>query len=507
VIVAALLLFAGCIGGTFDTAVGTGRPRAMDGMVEPGTLRLDVSPADDALGLLPQSFILAPADYVEVDQVTRELSPTVSLSGTLTADTLQGWGIAASASGPLAATVSAQRTSLRQGGAASTDENGQFAFSLPGAQPYSITITPRDATQTPLTVFANRNVGQDMQLDELISAGAPLYGRVADYSADERAGEVAMHLERDDTGARSATFYSDSQGWYVARAEPGYAYTLVVEGSADAPDGPIPTLRLPVTIEGAEGANLDVDVGARAGVSLRFRVQEEDGTRVSRPRARATSERLELGTLEVEVEGQDDGWITFTLPPGTWTIEVIPGHDRPDLSPRVMESVEVQAGEDVDLDPQVLAPSARLSGVVYDASEAHQPAADVSITAHATGYGGYTFSTVTDEDGHYTMQVPRTALRLEATPADPGLGAFTYVDADLQDGEMELDLDLPAGTALSGTLTSDGKPVPYAHVLVYDHVYGILLARTLTGADGSYAVRVDVPLAAGEQDTGGDTGP
>jgi hypothetical protein len=506
VIVAALLLFAGCIGGTFDTAVGTGRPSEMDGMVEPGTLRLDVSPADDALGLLPQSFILAPADYVEVDQVTRELSPTVSLSGTLTADTLQGWGIAASASGPLAATVSAQRTSLRQGGAASTDENGQFAFSLPGAQPYSITITPSDATQTPLTVFANRNVEQGMQLDELISAGAPLYGRVAD-SAGARAGRVAMHLERDDTGARSATFYSDSEGWYVARAEPGYAYTLVVEGSADAPGGPIPTLRLPVTIEGAEGAALDVDVGTRAGVSLRFHVEEEDGTRVSHPRARATSESLELGTLEVEVEGQDNGELTFTLPPGTWTIEVIPGQDRPDLSPWVMEGVEVQAGEDVDLGRQVLEPSVRLYGVVYDASEAHQPAAGVSLTALATGYGGYTFSTVTDAQGRYALQVPRTELRVEATPADPRLGAFTYVHADLQSGGAELDLDLPSGTLLTGTLTAEGQPVPNAHVLVYDHVNGILLARTLTGADGSYAVRVDVRLAAGEQDTGGDTGP
>jgi hypothetical protein len=135
------------------------------------------------------------------------------------------------------------------------------------------------------------------------------------------------------------------------------------------------------------------------------------------------------------------------------------------------------------------------------------PAAGVSITAHATGYGGYTFSTVTDAQGRYALQVPRTELRVEATPADPRLGAFTHVHADLRSGGAELDLDLPSGTSLTGTLTAEGQPVPNAHVLVYDHVDDILLARTLTGADGSYAVRVDVPLAAGEQDTGGDTGP
>lgn len=70
-----------------------------------------------------------------------------------------------------------------------------------------------------------------------------------------------------------------------------------------------------------------------------------------------------------------------------------------------------------------------------------------------------------------------------------------------------LDFELPAGTALSGILTAEGQVVPYAQVLVYDHVAGLLLARTLSDADGHYSVNVELPETDEQSDTAGDTGP
>jgi hypothetical protein len=500
---ALFLTLAACSEADFGVATRGDGGGAADGDVEPGTLRLDVSPADDALGLLPQSFILPPEDYLLTDgQLEHALDATVLVDGLLTAETVQGW--AASGVGPLEATVTAQRASLRQGGATSVDEDGRFSMALPGSQPYSLTITPRDATQTPLVVFTNRNVGQGLSIEEVIGAGAPVYGRVTDDSGARVAG-VALHLTRTDTDIRGATFYSDEAGWFVARAEPGYAHALVVEGDADALGGPIPTLEVPFLVESEDGAEVNVDVGARQGFSIRFRVAEEDGTRVSRPRARATSESLALGHLEVEVEGQDNGEISFLLPGGDWRLEVIPSDGKPTLSPRVLTGLTVDG--DADLGSMTLARPVTLSGIVRDATEEHSPAGGVAVTAISAGYGGFTFSGVTDASGAYELSVPRTAFRVEATPSGPDLGAYTYAYTDLQDGGADVDIVLPAGTELRGVLRSDGALVPFAQVLVYDHVEGLLLARTLTGADGSYAVRVDVPDWSGGSDTGGDTGP
>ena len=503
-----LLLFAACadfkLGGNTDA-------RAALENVEPGTLRLDVSPADDALGLLPQSFILAPDDYRAAKQIEHALSATVIVEGQLSAEVLQGWVAASSSSGPLSALVSAERPGLSQGGAVTTDEEGRFRLALPGAQPYNITVKPVDSTQTPLVVYENLGVGTGLTIEDVISGGAPRYGRVT-ADGDAPAGGVALHLVRTDTGSRSATFYSDINGWYLARVEAGQAYELVVEGTTEPKEGPIPTQNLPVTVEDAEGAQFDVGVGARVAVSVNLiaeRDAERDADRrVPNPRARATSESLDLGSLVVEFEGQDNGVLTLTLTPGTWTVEILPGDSPseavPALSPYVYEGLEVK--KDRNLGTVTLKDPVRLTGVVRDATDDHAPAAGVAVTAIATGYGGYASTTLTDSDGRYALEVPRTTLRIEATPAQPDMGAYTFDWTDTSDGSVSLDIDLPSGTSLSGILLSDGTPVPYAEVLVYDHAEGLLVARTLTGADGTYSVRVDVD-ADGGTDTAGDTGP
>lgn len=501
-----LLMTLGCADFNLDGAKFGG---PLEGEVEPGTLRLDISPSDDALGLLPQSLILAPSDYLDVEApLANELSSTVWVEGVLTAEVLQGWTASSSASGPLAATVSAERPSLRQGGAVATDEEGTFSLALPGSQPYTLTITPAEATATPLLAFANRNVGEGVRIDEDVAPGAPLYGRVTDDNG-ARVGGVAMHLVRLDTGGRTSTFESDASGWYVARVEPGFAYELVVEGSTEAVGGPIPTLTLPIEVEDEEGAQLDVGVGSRRSFSVELTAADADGNRLSHPRARATSEALPLGSLQVEFEGQGDGLLNLSLPEGTWTIEVIPSDSpsdsEPTLSPFVVSGLAVT--EDQKLGVVTLAAPALLQGVVRDATEEHAVAAGVAVSAVSEGFGGYTFTTITDEDGRYELSVPRTDLRVEATPGRASLGAYTREWVDVSADRETLDFDLPAGTALSGILTAEGQVVPYAQVLVYDHVAGLLLARTLSDADGHYSVNVELPETDDESDTAGDTGP
>ncbi len=507
-ILALLLALVGCAFQS-DLSPKADRGGPLAGEFEPGTLRLDISPPDDELGLLPQSLILAPEDYLDrADPISNELSATVWVEGLLTAEVLQGWATSGSTSGPLAATVSAERASLRQGGAVATDEDGAFSLALPGFQPYALSIIPDDATATPLMAFPNRDVGGGIQIDQAIAPGAPVYGRVTDDTGSRVAG-VEMRLVRLDSGVRTSSFESDAQGWFIARAEPGFDYELVVEGTTAAAGGPYPTLQFPFSVEDDNGAEVDVNLGSRDSFNVELTAADADGKRLSNPRARATSEALALGSLQVEFEGQDDGLLNLSLPPGTWTIEVIPSDNPregdPALTPYVVTGLVVD--EDRRLGVVTLEAPTVLSGVIRDATADQAPAAGVAVTAVSEGFGGYTFGTVTDADGRYELAVPQGEHRLEVTPGSAELGAYTH-ESVVVDGETQtFDVNLPAGTALTGVLSSEGQTVAFAQVLVYDHVEGVLLARTLSGADGSYAVNIDLPLEDEDVDEDADTGP
>lgn len=488
--------------------------------IPPGTLKIDIRPAASESGLLPQSFILAPGSYEDVE-LGHTMSPTATIRGTLLATTVQGWSsAAASATLPLQAVVRATHGNLLQGGVATTDETGSLDLPVPANQMYALEILPASATESPFVYLVDQNVladnsaGVGLDLSTTLSAGAPVYGRVTD-SASENVALASLHLCRADVPVCSATFTTDKNGWFVARVDPGYDYVLVTEGEVRAEKDvslAIPEIAVPFTVEAGDvsGVEVDVNVGDRTTQRVSMRVQTDDGSPARYPHVRATSESLATGALVVEREGQDDGQVVLDLPAGTWTLEVWPNDaDDPDVvaradaTPWVVEGLRI--GADVDLPKVTLQAPTVLSGVVHVPSG--KRAAGVTVTAVEAGFGEFTFSTVTDDDGKWSMSVPRTDVRLTAVPLTSADGAYTHASLSLADaGETtEVELDLVEGTPVTGVVTSQDGPVAFALVELYDYAADVLLARALTDADGAYSVRVDLP-ESDPGDTGADTG-
>ncbi|MSQ00681.1 MAG: hypothetical protein EXR71_02180 [Myxococcales bacterium] len=472
--------------------------------IAPGTLRVDVRPGADELALLPQSFLLKPGTYEDV-VVDHELHGTVVVSGTLTAEIMQGFAVASSDQRPLDGLVRASRAGLLQGGAAETDAEGAFSFSLPGSQPYALEIIPNDATTSPLVYVSSQPVDQGLQLAEtVIGMGAPVYGRVTDADGN-RVPRAALHIRRADVDARSATFTTDEQGWYVARVEPGYSYVIETEGGNGGDALPYPVVAAEFLVEDKQGAAVNLDVGVRSAVTVQGRFTDPEGNDLHSPRVRATSSALATGSLVVEKAGDSDGRVILDLLPGTWTLEVWPVIEEAGLTPWVLRDYAIDAPE--DLGRQALAAAVVLSGTIFDANGDALPGA--TVTATELGAGGYNYSTTSGADGGYELTVPRTALRLQAVPSSSDSGAYAHTAVDLSDAgsDAEADLDLMPGTVLSGVALLDGAPVPFALVDVYDHAQGLLLGTTVTDADGAYKVRVDVrDVETADEGDDGDTG-
>ena len=475
------------------------------GEVEPGTLRIDVHPAADALDLLAQSFVMAPETY-EDQQIRHQLSAAVAISGTLLAESMQGLGVAASSLGPLDAVVLASRSGLIQGGGSKTDAEGSFSFLLPGRQPYSISIVPQDPTLSPLLLLASEAVEDGLVLDQTLSSGAPVYGRVTDAAGLEL-GNVSLRVSRADVELQSATFTTSSNGWFVARVEPGYDYWIETVGDALAEGGPIPSVKVPFFVDDLTGAEVNLDLGNRTAVEIRGRVLHPQGEKRFEfgPHVRATSGPLATGTLVVEIDAQSDGRFELPLLPGDWTLEVWPSSDLLEYTPWV-HSATVKSSLDIG-DIKFLSPT-ELSGTLTDASG--NPATGVTVTALEVGYGEYSFSATTDRDGVYAMRVPRTEVRLQAVPPTPAAGAYFHQVLDLRQADLTLDhpLTLVPGSEVRGVAMLDDAPVPFAMIEVYDHAEGWLLARSMTDATGAYNVRVDLPSGSllEDADTAGDTG-
>ena len=492
-----------------NTGCGAGTDFGFDGAevpegdaIAPGTLRVDLQPSGEDLTLLPQSFPLAPGTYGDGLVNTHTVEAGASISGILTATTMRGWGSAPSAEGPLDAVIRAERTGLVQGGAGQTDETGFVSFLVPSNQPYSVQIAPRDATASPMVLLANEIVdpASGLDLTRVIDAGAPVYGRVVDSEGVALAG-VPLHMLRTDLDVRSGTFTTDTNGWFVARAQPGYSYALETEGFSDPQDGAIPTLSLPFVVEDANGAEVEVNVGDRTTVPFTADVVDADGKAVSQPHVRATSESLTTGSLVVEDSGTGSGVIQLNLLPGTWTIEVWPDGAGETSTPWSASGLVI--GEGTPRRTIELGSARKLKGTITTATG--DAAAGVSVTVEQLGFGGSTYSTVTGDDGSYSLSVPRSPSLLLAFPPAAESGAYThqYLDLAGDDADASGDLELVEGTTLQGlAVTADGTPVPNAVVNVYDYARELLLARAITGSDGSYTVRVDVPAAEEITDTG-----
>ncbi len=508
---AALLLLVACEG-DFNDALDSGSTEAVDGGLPEGTLRVDVYPSDDGSGALAQSFLLAPGAYGEGIAVSHDLDATVSVAGSLSADSYQGWSASASsANGALAAVVRAERSGLVQSGAAATDEAGAFALPLPGQQPYDLAIVPSDATVAPLLLFANTDVGAGLDLTQHLGPGAPIYGRVTDAEGN-RIASAPLRLRYADSEVYSATFYADDSGWFVARAEPGYDYVIETVAAEASRGVFVPAVTTEFMVEDAAGAQVDIDVGVLDTFRYDARIVDGSGEVVNGATIRATSRGLDgsAGSYTVETTNLDTGYVYLDLLAGTYQIEVWPAYADQRLAPF---SEVVRIDRDIDVGDIALGGSTTLAGTVETAEG--ERVAGATITATQRLGGKYTFSTTANDRGDYTLDVPAATYDIVINAPGPEAGALANQYIDGRDGgELQHDVTLAAGTPVVGAVRLADAALGLSLVEIVDPNSGTLLARTLTDLDGNYSVRVALPErdddggndTAGDEDTGADTG-
>ncbi len=505
----ALTMF-GCSGDAFPMAATDERIGAD---VPNGTVRADIFPSGGPQNLLPQSFVLVPNGSVYAD-ASLVLAPTATLSGTLTGEVIHGWGGAPTTPEAVIGSLDAIIDENHLQGAATRvaiDENGDATFSLsvPEAPDYAVRIVPADATATPFSLALTAVTG-DADWSQVIAPGAPLYGRVTDRNGNHLAG-VPLRIRRADGTIVSSAFTTDSTGWYVARVLPGYDYVIQTVSDAGTGGLLVAAVDVAVTVEDENGAEASVDVGGVADVLLSGRILDDvSGEPVSQASVHAVSTSLvdSSGVVDLSVTIQDDGNFAVHLLPGVYTLEIVPPSNRRTATPARLTGVVIGADGlpigDIRLDgPRGLA------GQVY--TEAGDPAAKATINATQQGGGGFVFSTTTDDEGKYAFaELPDSAFDLEISPFNPDSGAVEH--QDISAGQTSADVMLRAGVDVTGTVYDpDGVGVAYALVELRDYVTKKLLARTLSGEEGVFRVRIDPDAMVPDtddtgSDTGGDTG-
>lgn len=491
------LTLLGCAG--YDLNDGGFSDRAsLESALPEGTLRIDIHPSADGNNLLPQSFLAGPEAYGDGQLLNHPLEATIVFDGTFSAEVVQGWQNAGSA-GNFQGVVRAERTGFIQSSAAHTDEEGGFTLTIPGGQSYSVAVVPDSAGSSPVTYLGDVEMNDGREISELIAAAAPVYGRVTDNAGNPVAG-VSLLLRDVETGLASSPFTTDATGWYIARAQSDRTYTLESIGE-DIVGGPIvPSVAVEFEVLDEAGVQVDLGVGELASFDLKAEIVRESGEGLGDATVRLTSVGLDgsAGSLELETTNQGNGGFSLSALPGRYRVEIWPGSSNRELAPVVFPSVRL--GSDVDLGQVVLAAPVRLNGQI-DNEEAVLLRDAIVIASQLDG-GEYSFSTTTDGDGRYSLDLPAGQYEVQIVPADADSGALSSQVVAVDSGS-ELSVSLTAGTTVEGVATFGDTVAAFALVEIYNPNTDALLAQVLTDAEGRYSARV--ALDDTTDDAAGDT--
>jgi len=179
-------------------------------------------------------------------------------------------------------------------------------------------------------------------------------------------------------------------------------------------------------------------------------------------------------------------------------VDILPSGDAHGALPQSF-IIDGESRTGLDLE---LAPTIDISGTILGFSatpmlptvgvpgDSNMPiAAQVSITQENSIAGQLSH---TDEDGQYSLRLPAgTAYQGSVVPEDPVLLPFFTLPDETFTESTTLDVDLPYGVAVHGTVQqSDGSALPAtATVVLIDPVTGVMGARAAVGDRGEYMLR------------------
>ncbi len=492
---------AGCSAG-LDMALETGATT-----FEPGTLIAHVYPTSDS-GLLPQTFVVVPQvdgyGFIDLD-----LAQTVNLTGTLTALLSHPWNAvnAPTTAEPFAGSIQVVKPGTVQSAAVRPDSEGLFSLQVPAGPGYQLYLTPDDPTISPASGEAGLNFGGDQDLSREIAAGVPIFGRIT--AAGVGVGSAPLALTRLEPGpqATSAAFYTDDDGWFVARAPGPGSYVITVQSGLSVAGAVLPSAQGFVTVA-EDGGSVNIDLGKLAAAVLTGTIVDEAGDPVRDAQVKLRSSTLDdvSGSVEVTATTDANGSYVARLIPGQFTAEVLPAYEST-WSPTSVP-MRVEAGSN-DMGIIALSGWQTVNGVVNLPGGGQ--AANVSVTATQVGWSNYAYSTTTDALGAYTLNLPATDFAVECSPASDSGAAVTRVDLPLGGDPSIM---LVAGALVQGVVKSEAGVTAYAVIEIRDAATDSVLGTAMSGDDGTFSLSVDLPTepieGAGDTgdtgDTGGDTG-
>ncbi len=461
-----------------------------DGDAARGFFRIDVHPPVesnlDSGGLpllLPQTFEVLPDD--EGEAVIR-MSRAVDVTGEVS-----GYGVSPYSGGPdlpgTATTIEGAEVELSLDGTVQqrygfTDEAGAFRMRAAPNIGYRLRIVP-DSGEVP---FASDllSVLDTTAYDVDLGYGVAVWGTVT--TGGQPLVGARIHAELPD-GTAGADVVTDGQGRYMLRVLPDRDYRVVSEGRDNGDLDP--TVTTDFFYVDALGAKRDIAYAPLSTVGVSGVVRGPTGN-VGNATVKLTSVALDGYTddaeLAVTYRTNDSGVYSALVVPGVYEVEILPPASS--LTPASLGEVDASVG--IGLPDTVLPGLVSVSGTVWDNNG--WPVAGALVQAAETGFGKRSWTTTSDADGGWTLDVPQTGIEYTVSPpADRGDLALT-VAAPVAGAQGATDLVMAAGLTLSGrVIDEDDDPVEYATIEVRDQS-GRLWAIAFTGSSGRFETQVAV---------------
>nr|MBA2320197.1 hypothetical protein [Deltaproteobacteria bacterium] len=344
----------------------------------------------------------------------------------------------------------------------------------PGA--WEARVVPDDATLAPdwAPLVA---VPSSVRLDFALEPEQAIYGQILSEGEPKPGARV---FATDLQGRTSGTATADDDGNYQLRVPSG-TWEVATSGVENERD---PLIRAePVVVTSQLGAAVDLEYSDDDPSLVAISVEAADGSAVGGLPVRFDARSLEgFGAVELTVEAlvANDGEAIVFLLPGVYDVTLAP----PDggLAGWAVEGLLIREGG--ALETVVLEPLPGLSGVVVDSGGAAVGGA--RVTCDEIGFAGRSWSAFTDGAGIWTLAVaPHVSCAAYPPGSRPDL-AIVREELDLEVTTMWAS-QLPKGTPLSGTVTLDGDPEPFAVVEVRD-ASGLVIGLGLSDAEGNYAL-------------------
>lgn len=282
-------------------------------------------------------------------------------------------------------------------------------------------------------------------------------------------------------------------GSFALRVAPSAGYALNVQ-----PPSPL-VAPFAATVDTASDEPVVIDIPL--GLPVWGRVLDPDGAPIVGARVFAFHDD---GIRTAVAETDSRGWWLIRVPAGVWSFEC-DGRDHGRDPTIVTRDVEVD-GTGATFDFQY--PSLRLGtlvGRVIDASGDGVGGVTARLRAgDLTGYDGYEYSSLrtvkTDDDGNFTAVVVSGEWRVELIPPDSAeLGPLDVGDVQISASDVEDLADLalePTVTLVGQVVDAEGLVLPGAVVSAREQAFGQRGWTSVTDATGTFAMTVsDVPLA------------